>query len=102
MPPPQVQTEAKADPIATLGLAAFAVSAFIRTVLVPDLAAAPVPRTASLAGTLLAEGGAPRSGNTTPTVAGGAHRANASWGSVDAELMRQLDQARCGPAPFHP
>ena len=85
--------------IATLGLAAFAVSAYIRTVLCPDLANAAVPRNTSLSGTLLADGGQHRGSETsTPTVGG--HRHNVSWGSVDAELMRQFDQARAAPEQF--
>ncbi len=81
--------------IATLGLAAFAVSAYIRTVLCPDLATAAVPRNTSLTGTLLADmtGGQHRGSEaSTPTVGG--HRHNVSWGSVDADLMRQFDQVR--------
>ena len=79
--------------IATLGLAAFAVSAYIRTVLCPDLATAAVPRNTSLTGTLLADGGQHRGSEaSTPTVGG--HRHNVSWGSIDAELMRQFDQVR--------
>ena len=66
-------------------------SAYIRTVLCPDLAHAAVPRNTSLMGTLLADGGQHRgSGASTPTVGG--HRHNVSWGSVDADLMRQFDQ----------
>ena len=94
---PVLQGSDAQDMIATLGLAAFAVSAYIRTVLCPDLATAALPRNMTLTGTLLADGGQQRGSEaSTPTVGG--HRHNVSWGSIDAELMRQFDQVRSARA----
>lgn len=94
------------DLVATLGLAAFAISAYIRTVLCPGLASAATQGsgTLSLAGTLLAPGTPTgvRERSSAPSVAAGGHRQTPSFGSVDADLMRQLDQVIANPCVVRP
>lgn len=89
------------NPIATLGLAAFAISAYIRTVLCPSLATVESSEssTLSLAGTLLAPGNRTGAGERSalPSIASDGHRQTPSFGSVDSDLLRQLDQVSIYP-----